>query len=54
VKGALTPGCPAARKNHIHQKTAKLIAKHSLIVTEDLSIENMTASANGTDLLALR
>ena len=35
------------RKNPIHQKTAKLIATPSLIVTEELSIENMTASAKG-------
>lgn len=36
------------RKNHIHQVTAKLVRKHRLIVTEDLSIGNMTASAKGT------
>jgi putative transposase len=36
------------RKNFVHQTTAKLIAGHSLIVTEDLSIKNMTASAKGT------
>jgi len=33
------------RKNHVHQVTAKLVRQHRLIVTEDLSIENLTASA---------
>jgi putative transposase len=36
------------RKNRIHQATAKLVGEHRLIVTEDLSIGNMTASARGT------
>jgi len=36
------------RKNLVHQTTAKLVRDHSLIVTEDLSIRNMTASAKGT------
>ena len=36
------------RKNHVHQVTAKLVRQHRLIVTEDLSIENMTASAKRT------
>jgi putative transposase len=36
------------RKNRIHHVTAKLIREHRLIVTEDMSIKNMTASAKGT------
>jgi putative transposase len=36
------------RKNNTHQTAAKLIAKHCLIVTEELPIKNMTASAKGT------
>jgi len=36
------------RKNHVHQVTAKLIGQHALIVTEELSIGNMTASTKGT------
>ena len=36
------------RKNHVHQVTAKLVGQHALIVTEELSIGNMTASAKGT------
>lgn len=36
------------RKNHVHQVTAKLVRVHRLIVTEDLSIGNITASAKGT------
>ena len=36
------------RKNHVHQVTAKLVRQHALIVTEELSIGNMTASAKGT------
>ena len=36
------------RKNHVHQATAKLVRQHGLIVTEELSIGNMTASAKGT------
>jgi putative transposase len=36
------------RKKRIHQVTKALVFKHALIVTEDLSIKNMTASAKGT------
>ena len=36
------------RKNHVHQVTAKLVGQHALIVTEELSLGNMTASAKGT------
>jgi putative transposase len=36
------------RKNHVHQVTAKLVRQHGLIVTEELSISNMTVSARGT------
>jgi putative transposase len=36
------------RKNHVHQVTAKLVRQHDLIVTEELSIANMTTSAKGT------
>jgi putative transposase len=36
------------RKNFLHQTTARLAREHSLIVTEALTIENMTASAKGT------
>ena len=36
------------RKNHVHQVTAKLVHEHRLIVTEELSIGNMTASVKGT------
>lgn len=36
------------RKNRIHQVTAKLVREHRLIVTEELSIKNMTGSAKGT------
>ena len=36
------------RKNLIHRVTARLVAEHSLIVTENLTITNMTASARGT------
>ena len=36
------------RKNLLHQITAQLARTHRLIVTEELSIKNMTASASGT------
>ena len=36
------------RKDRDHQQTAEMAATHSLIVTEELSIKNMTASARGT------
>lgn len=36
------------RKNRNHQVTARLVRDHKLIVTEDLSISNMTATARGT------
>lgn len=36
------------RKNMLHQRTAKLAREHSLIVTERLTITNMTAAAKGT------
>jgi len=36
------------RKNLLHQTTARLVRDHSLIVTEDLSVTNLTASAAGT------
>jgi hypothetical protein len=36
------------RKNRIHQVTAKRVDEHRLIVTEDLSIRNMTACTQGT------
>lgn len=36
------------RKDRNHQTTARLAASHAVIVTEDLAIENMTASAKGT------
>lgn len=36
------------RKNRLHQTTNNLIRTHSLIVTEELSAKNMTASARGT------
>lgn len=35
------------RKNMLHQRTAKLVREHSLIVTERLTIKNMTATAKG-------
>lgn len=38
----------ARRKNRNHQITARLIRDHKLIVTEELAIANMTASARGT------
>ena len=36
------------RKDMLHQRTAKLVREHSLIVTERLSIRNMTGTAKGT------
>lgn len=36
------------RKNRNHQVTAHLVRDHKLIVTERLSVENMTATARGT------
>jgi putative transposase len=36
------------RKNMLHQRTAELVREHSLIITERLTITNMTASAEGT------
>ena len=36
------------RKNKLHQVTARLVREHCLIVTEELAIKNITASAKGT------
>jgi putative transposase len=36
------------RKDRNHQITTRLVRNHKLIVTEDLTIKNMTASARGT------
>ena len=36
------------RKDRNHQTTARLVRDHAVIITEDLSIANMTASAKGT------
>lgn len=36
------------RRDRNHQTTARLAASHAVIVTEDLAITNMTASAKGT------
>jgi putative transposase len=36
------------RKDRNHQITARLVARHKLIVTEELAVANMTASAKGT------
>lgn len=36
------------RKDRNHQITARLVRDHKLIVTEELSVTNMTASAKGT------
>ena len=38
----------ARRKDRNHQATARLVREHALIVTEELSVGNMTASAAGT------
>lgn len=37
------------RKNRNHQVTARLVRDYKLIVTERLAIQNMTATARGTD-----
>ena len=36
------------RKDRNHQTTARLVRDHAVIITEDLSVVNMTASAKGT------
>lgn len=36
------------RRDRTHQVTARLVREHAMIVTEDLSVRNMTASAKGT------
>jgi putative transposase len=36
------------RKDRLHQVTAKLVREHALLVTEELSVANLTASAKGT------
>lgn len=36
------------RKNLLHQTTARLVRDHALIVTEQLTVSNMTTSAKGT------
>jgi putative transposase len=36
------------RKNHIHQLTSQLVKHNKIIVTEDLTVSNMTRSAKGT------
>lgn len=36
------------RKDFLHQTTARLVEQHRLIVTEGLSVRNLTASAKGT------
>lgn len=36
------------RKDRNHQTTAALVRDHAVIITEDLSVKNMTASAKGT------
>ena len=36
------------RKDRNHQTTARLAATHAVIITEDISVKNMTASAKGT------
>ncbi len=38
----------ARRKDFLHKLTARLAARHPLIVTEVLTVRNMTASARGT------
>lgn len=38
----------ARRKDFLHKVTARLAASHRLIVTEALTVRNMTASAHGT------
>ena len=41
-------GSPNARKERNHQITARLVRAHKLIVTEELAVKNMTATARGT------
>lgn len=36
------------RKDRNHQTTARLVRDHAVLITEDLSVKNMTASAKGT------
>ena len=48
LRGPAVPGTFRRPGTLVHQATAKLVPGHSLIVTEDLSIKNMTASAKGT------
>jgi putative transposase len=36
------------RKDRNHQTTARLAQEHAVIITEELSVTNMTASAKGT------
>lgn len=36
------------RKDRNHQTTARLVREHAVIVTEEISVKNMTASAKGT------
>lgn len=36
------------RKNFLHQATSRLVRDHKTIVTEELAVSNMTASAKGT------
>ena len=36
------------RKDRNHKTTARLVRDHAVIITEDLSVKNMTASAKGT------
>ena len=38
----------ARRKDFLHKVTARLAASHRMIVTEELTVRNMTASARGT------
>ena len=38
----------ARRKDFLHKMTARLVAAHPLIITERLTVRNMTASARGT------
>jgi hypothetical protein len=48
--GVKPPGVTANanRRKNFHQKTTKFVGKHRLTVSDDQSIDNMTASANGT------
>lgn len=38
----------ARRKDFLHKVTAQIVASHRMIVTEELTVRNMTASARGT------